>query len=96
MEELRKRITELEAELKVKDIHISRLAEQLKRERERVDVDQRKPEIPKSDSDREKLVNLVKKLFALLEESERLRIAGLRIKQVDLLQNDLDNLLLNN
>jgi hypothetical protein len=99
MEALKQRIAELEADLRVRDLHIGKLAEQLKREKERVESEPillPKRNTPNTDPEKEKLVKLVKKLFSLLEESEQLRLHESHLRQVDSLQKELDSLLVRN
>lgn len=104
VKQLKQQIQALEAQVKVKDLHIGKLSEQL-RDVKRVPVPvTRQPSMPRErpakkspcDGEKEKLVSLVKKLFSLLEESERLRLTSLKLKQIDLLEADLDNVLLHN
>jgi len=93
MEHLTRRVSELETQLRLKDIHIAKLAEQLKSKTPCCERKEVSPVRNTSDPEKQKLVNLVKKLYAMLQESEKLRVAALQMKQVNIIETDLNDLL---
>ena len=93
--ELERRIVQLETECSVKDGHIGRLAEQLKQKPPPVATPRVEPgeEIEALKEEKKKLLKMVEKLFKLLQKSEQMRQHTLRLKHVDIIEEELHEIL---
>jgi hypothetical protein len=93
---LRVRMAQLETETRIKDIHIAKLSEELEKKNAQLaasPVAASKHAALQKDFD--KLAILVQKLFAVIERGEAMCEHTLRLKQIDVLEEDLDKLLKN-
>ena len=95
--ELERRTAQLQTECSVKDIHIGRLAEQLKQKASivtpKAETDSCGDDIEALKQEKKKLIKMVEKLFRLLHKSEEMRQYSLRLKQVDIIEEELHELL---
>jgi predicted CopG family antitoxin len=100
IQELERRVQQLQTECAVKDVHIGKLAEQLKRRgaevTPRIDTNAKDNEIETLKQEKKKLEKLVEKLFVLLDKSEKMREYTLRLKHIDIIEDELHDMLRRN
>lgn len=86
------RIAVLESELRVKEQKIAKLTEQLESMRLRVDAQERETKIREENKmlkkENDKLVDLVGRLNQLLQLADRMHGHLLRLKHIDVLENE--------